>query len=253
MTNKIAFLLSASLLLTGLTAFAQDTTATKKMEEMILNSPITMNAHSVSDNINMTLQREYDDVVSTYEHANYRETVYKPCEIQLIGNFFDNGSYNLRKELPYLSFANIYQFMKNCENITIEGHTSKVATDDKAAVNNNKRLSFDRAMEIAKLIQEEWAKNDVIVSASPTDDGLGRYTEVNSNKKLSSWPMQRNTITNPANATQNIKIVGLGDKYAKFQRPELQPGKKHYSMEQEKEIRWYEAQDRKIIIKGTTK
>ena len=248
MKDKIVFLLSATLLLTGLTVFAQDTAATKKLEQMAFNNPLTMSAPSPSTNINMHLQSAYTENIAMQKSAEYRETVYKPCEVQIIGDFFDNASYNL-KTGP--SIAHIYQFMQNCDNITIEGQTSKGVTNDTVIADNNKRLSFDRAMEIAKLLQEEAAKNGVAVSISPESDGLGEYAKVKSSKKVSSWPTQRNTLTNPANATQNIKISGVGDKYANFQRPALQPGQKAFSKEEEKTFRWYEAQDRKIIIKGT--
>ena len=239
MKNKVIFMLSATLLLTTLSAFAE--------ENLFLNT-IKKNNPSVNSNIKTSLQKAYD--ISTQENAEYKEIVYKPCEVQLIGDFFNDISYNLKEELP---IADIYTFMRNCGNITIEGHTSKIETIDKNIINNNKRLSFDRAMEVAKLLQAEKAKNGVTINVSPADDDLGKYVVVKSNKNISSWPTQRNTINNPTNATENIEIFGVGDRDAKFRRPILQPGQKAFSKEEEKTFRWYEAHDRKIIIKGTTK
>ena len=188
---------------------------------------------------------------SVPEQPNYTEIITGPCEVQLIGEFFWNASYDLKKQLP---LAKIYEVMHNCDNPIIEGHASKtIVTDDN---NNNKRLSFDRAMEVAKQVQEEWARHGVALEVTPTNDGLGRYAGVAPDRywvKYRSWPKQRNSISNPSNSSETVTIYGVGDRDAQFQRPALPRGKKAWPKDDEAYYRLQESKDRKVIIKGTVR
>ncbi len=185
------------------------------------------------------------------EQPNYTDIKIGPCEYQLIGEYFWNASYDLKTQLP---LAHIYEVMHDCDNPIIEGHASKTTvTDDN---NNNKRLSFDRAMEVAKQVQAEWARHGVNLQVTPTSDGFGRYAGVAPDRywvQYRSWPKKRNTISNPSNATETVTIYGVGDRDAQFQRPPLPRGKKKWPAADEANYRLQESKDRKVIIKGTVR
>ncbi|MBR4507990.1 MAG: hypothetical protein IKP23_00735 [Elusimicrobiaceae bacterium] len=185
----------------------------------------------------------------------YTDIVIGPCEVQLIGEFFWNASYELKKQLP---LAKIYEVMHDCDNPIIEGHASKTTvTDDKGQVkNNNKRLSFDRAMEVSRQVQKEWASHGVDLQVTPTSDGLGNYQGIAPDSrwvKYRSWPKRRNTISNPSNPAESVTIYGVGDRDAVFQRPPLPAGKKAWPAADEANYRLQESKDRKVIIKGTVR
>lgn len=185
----------------------------------------------------------------------YTDIVIRPCEVQLIGEFFWNASYELKKQLP---LAKIYEVMHDCDNPIIEGHASHTTvTDDKGQVkNNNKRLSFDRAMEVSRQVQQEWARHGVDLQVTPTSDGLGNYQGIAPDNiwvKYRSWPKRRNTISNPSNPDESVTIYGVGDRDAVFQRPPLPSGKSSWPAADEANYRLQESKDRKVIIKGTVR
>ncbi len=189
------------------------------------------------------------------EQPEYTDVIYGPCEVQLIGEFFWNASYELKKQLP---LQRIYEVMHDCDNPIIEGHASKTTvTDDKGQVkNNNKRLSFDRAMEVSRQVQQEWARHGVDLQVTPTSDGLGNYQGIAPDSrwvKYRSWPKRRNTISNPSNPEESVTIYGVGDRDAVFQRPPLPAGKKAWPAADEANYRLQESKDRKVIIKGTVR
>lgn len=217
------------------------------------NSPLTRNEGDINPVKPGTPLCPYcnPDPAAAPEQPEFRDIVIKPCEVQLIGEYFWNASYELKVNLP---LEKIYEVMHDCDDPIIEGHASKtVVTDDGK---NNNRLSFDRAMEVARQVQGEWARHGVNLQVTPTSDGLGRYYGVAPDRywvKYRSWPKQRNTITNPSNPDETVKIYGVGDKYADFTRPALPRGKKAWPADQEADYRLKESKDRKVIIKGTVR
>ena len=234
-----------------------ETQGINSVEPVDPETPLTSNTNAISPVKPGTPLCPYcnPDPAAAPEQPEYTDIVIGPCEVQLIGEFFWNASYELKKQLP---LAKIYEVMHDCDNPIIEGHASHTTvTDDKGLVkNNNKRLSFDRAMEVSRQVQQEWARHGVSLNVTPTSDGLGNYQGIAPDKywvKYRSWPKRRNTISNPSNPDESVTIYGVGDRDAVFQRPPLPEGKKAWPAADEANYRLQESKDRKVLIKGTVR
>lgn len=182
------------------------------------------------------------------------------CVVKLIGDFFPNASYNLCSVLPE---DLIYNQMKNCKDYVIEGHASKVYTTGDEE--NNKRISFDRALTVANEIRPIWEnRENAKVEIKPTSDGKGIYTGLVPDsqwKEGISWPKRgkRNTLkkqnASPANVTFKLEGIGSRDADLSISRPENWAeglSKEDRAKENQK---WFDIErpNRKVIIRGTPK
>ena len=201
-----------------------------------------------------------------------------PCSVIIPGEtFFANAWYEicetaiLERDLEW-----VYDYMKDCKDIKIEGHASKTmeAGDEdpynyeQAKERNNIRLGFDRAVEVSKKLRTTWEKHGEIVSIDLSDkyqekydnsvdpSNLGaigdtNYTGSVSNKKYYGLPKSRATISQPtkANATATFKIISYGSS-----QNTTGPRPKPYSQMTSSERKdWLEKEkvDRKVVLRGT--
>lgn len=182
------------------------------------------------------------------------------CVAKLIGDYFPNASYELCSDLP---INEIYEHMKNCKDFIIEGHASIVYTT--GGEENNKRISFDRALTVANELKPVWeSREGVRVKIHPETDGRGLYTGLVDRarwKRGVSWPLGgvRNKLATPnARDTDfSFELRGIGSDQAdpSISRPADWDSGLSRTERNAKNLEWYETErpNRKVIIRGVKK
>ena len=207
-----------------------------------------------------------------------------PCQITLAGDYFINASYVPRREfITDEVLEGIYNHLKNCGDLVIEGFASDTMTvgeesqfppknSPEAKERNNYRLAFDRALEISKLARGVWEKHGEIITMDLSDKqevksmrkkmkngsvqevsvgviGNTNYTGANSGTPEKSLPRSRAQVSNPvkSDATVTFKLISYGSYYNEAgARPtqNLSPAERRAWLDKE-------MQDRKVVLRGT--
>ena len=208
------------------------------------------------------------------ENNQYDLDISEPCVVKLIGDYFDNASYTLKPgRITPEVLDIIYKHLRvddNCGDIRVEGYASKTMTVGKetgynfeqAKERNNLRLSFDRAVEVSKVVRDNWEpkgeqitidlsdKNEPKTDSSISPSNLGaigdtNYTGTTTRTEGKSLPTRRNIVADPerSNATTTFNIISFGSS-------KNEAGARPNGADRDEWLQ-KEMKDRKVILRGT--